>query len=158
MKVWVIACASVVVLLTAGCQKKAEPSAGVDDGWHPFGPPHGRFLGLGIYSPGDAWAKRVDAGETKDERAAKPLDDQAIFVVIDSATGEVRACGDMTGYCIGMNPWRSALVAVQVAPLRLSEHVKPDGPNMTIEVEPKASKPQNKTDPPKDPPTPDSAN
>ena len=119
---------------------------------------HGRYGAVGIYGPSKQWTRLVGARASKDPQAAQLIDDQVIIVVQDTATGEVRACGDLTGYCIGMNPWRSALVAVQVAPLRLSEHVKPDGPNMTIEVEPKASKPQNKTDPPKDPPTPDSAN
>ena len=27
------------------------------------------------------------------------------IVVVDSQTGEIRQCGNLSGHCIGMNPW-----------------------------------------------------
>ena len=79
---------------------------------------HGRYVGVGIYAPTRPWTQMV-AQKTSDRGAATLADDQAIIVVTDSVTGEVRACGDMTGYCIAMNPWR---VGSQTAPVKLAEH------------------------------------
>jgi len=61
--------------------------------------------------------------------AARTIDDQAIIVVEDSDTGEVRACGDLTGYCISMNPWKGELAGAQLVPIRLTEHVSPPKPD-----------------------------
>ena len=59
-----------------------------------------------------------------DASAAKLVDDEAIIVVTDSATGEIRACGDLSGYCVGMNPWRTALTKEQSSPVKLTAHQK----------------------------------
>lgn len=83
---------------------------------------HGRYVGIGIYTPGTAWTKMVAVGAPQSTPAARPIDDQAIIVVTDSDTGEIRACGDLTGYCIGMNPWNKALVPSRTAPIGLTEH------------------------------------
>jgi len=72
------------------------------------------------------WTKLVRTQQSNDPQTAQPIDDQVIIVVQDSATGEVRACGDLTGYCVGMNPWKSALVSAQIAPLKLIEHRPPE--------------------------------
>ena len=48
------------------------------------------------------------------------MDDQAVIVVQNSLTGDVRACGDMTGYCVGMNPW--AQRPGQLTPVSLTDH------------------------------------
>jgi hypothetical protein len=61
--------------------------------------------------------------------AARTIDDQVIIVVEDTETGEVRACGDLTGYCIGMNPWKKMLGSSQMVPINLTEHMAP--PNDT---------------------------
>jgi hypothetical protein len=90
---------------------------------------HGRYNGIGIYSPSRQWTKLVASQQPTDPQVARPIDDQVIIVVQDSATGEVRACGDLTGYCIGMNPWKTALVSAQIAPLKLTEHRSPDPPD-----------------------------
>jgi hypothetical protein len=66
---------------------------------------------------------------------ARPIDDQVVIVVADSHTGELRACGDLTGYCIGFNPWRQPLAAAQTAPIQLVAHVQPNDPNLTVEVD-----------------------
>ena len=72
----------------------------------------------------------------KDSKAAQPIDDQAIIVVSDSETGELRACGDLTGYCIGFNPWKQPLSSAQQTPIVLTAHVEPDDPAMTVQVGP----------------------
>ena len=64
---------------------------------------HGRYAGVGLYGPSKQWTRLIANQQTKDPQAARPIDDQVIIVVQDSATGEVRACGDLTGYSIGMN-------------------------------------------------------
>lgn len=86
---------------------------------------HGRYVGIGIYTPEEQWTKMVGADAQKSTDAARTLDDQAIIVVEDSETGEIRACGDLTGYCIGTNPWKKMLAASQVMPINLTEHVMP---------------------------------
>jgi hypothetical protein len=53
-------------------------------------------------------------------RRPSPGDDQAIIVVVDSATGEIRSCGDLSGYCIGQNPWKKPLASGQGAPVALA--------------------------------------
>ena len=90
---------------------------------------HGRYAGVGLYGPSKQWTRLIANQQTKDPQAARPIDDQVIIVVQDTATGEVRACGDLTGYCIGMNPWKTALVSAQIAPIKLTDHVAPDPPD-----------------------------
>jgi hypothetical protein len=86
---------------------------------------HGRYVGVGLYNPTRQWTRMVHAQAPKDDTLAKPIDDQVVIVVADSATGELRACGDLTGYCIGMNPWEHALGASQTAPIQLTAHAPP---------------------------------
>jgi hypothetical protein len=129
-----LAILAVTGLALSGCIKKSAD--GVDQTY-----PHGRYSGVGIYGPSRQWTKLIGAQQAKDPQLAQPIDDQVIIVVQDSATGEVRACGDLTGYCIGMNPWKTALVSAQIAPLRLSEHRAPDEPDATVELTAKAPKP-----------------
>jgi hypothetical protein len=84
----------------------------------------GRYAGVGIYAPGAGWARQM-AGGGAATTAARLEDDEAVIVVIDSQTGEVRACGDLSGYCIGMNPWNAALAKPQQTPVGLSAHARP---------------------------------
>lgn len=51
---------------------------------------------------------------------ARLSDDEHVVVVVDSLTGEIRQCGDLSGYCVGMNPWAKPLGALQTAPVRLA--------------------------------------
>jgi hypothetical protein len=85
---------------------------------------------------GSKWTRMVLAQQPNDDHAARQIDDQVVIVVADSVSGELRACGDLTGYCIGMNPWRKPLLASQIPPIPLSAHAQPDDPNMTVEVGP----------------------
>jgi hypothetical protein len=89
-------------------------------------PAHGRYVGVGLYNPTKQWTRMVHAQAPKDDTEARPVDDQVVIVVADTATGELRACGDLTGYCIGMNPWEHALAASQIAPIQLKAHVLSD--------------------------------
>jgi hypothetical protein len=111
MKKLVIIVVAVAVGL-GGCVKKsadAENDASA----------HGRYSGIGTYVAGRLWQKMVVA-DNKDQTAAKLLDDDQIIVVVDSHTGEIRQCGNLSGYCIGMNPWTSH--AAQNAPVKLTIH------------------------------------
>jgi hypothetical protein len=97
-----------------GCLKPDAPAASDS--------PHGRYVGVGIYSPREAWTHILDAQQAKESAAARQIDDQAIIVVEDSKTGEVRACGDLTGYCVGMNPWGAPLPLARRTPISVSVH------------------------------------
>src|SRR5258708_7014775 len=91
----IAAIASLASLSLAAC-KPADwsPLSGAEQ--------HGRYLGVGIYGPGKPWTRMVADQTSKSDAVARPIDDQVIIVVADSQTGELRACGDLTGYCIGM--------------------------------------------------------
>ena len=92
----------VLALATAlgGCQGGA-PSASGDSGHH------GRYEGVGVYTPGDSWA-RIIADAAPAPATNRLADDEAVIVTEDSTTGEVRACGDLSGYCVGFYPWQGA--------------------------------------------------
>jgi len=57
-----------------------------------------------------------------DPAAATIADDEHVIVVIDSHTGEVRQCGDHSGYCVAMNPWNGAGSGVPALPAKLVKH------------------------------------
>ena len=120
------------LLVLGGC----KPAA--DTNWWGGSAPetHGRYVGVGIYGPGKQWTRLVATQHQADDAVARPIDDQVILVVADSATGEIRACGDLTGYCIGMNPWTRPLLGPETSPIKLTSHVLPDDPNLTVEVSP----------------------
>jgi hypothetical protein len=115
MKVRIIAAASLAALGLTGCGKSAPQSP-------PVPPAHSRYAGVGIYSPGEAWSKLAAEHESAAPAAAHTRDDEAVIVVVDGQTGEVRECGDLSGYCVGMNPWKTALSGAQVAPVPLHAH------------------------------------
>jgi hypothetical protein len=119
--------ALLVALSSAGC-KQAN--------WAPVSntASHGRYLGVGIYGPGKSCTRIVANQTPNSDVVARPIDDQVIIVVADSLTGELRACGDLTGYCIGMNPWNKQLLSTQIAPIDLTGHAQPEAPDMTVEV------------------------
>jgi hypothetical protein len=56
-----------------------------------------------------------------DPAAAKLEDDEHIIVVMDSHTGEVRQCGDHSGYCVAMNPWAGDGSRMRL-PVKLTKH------------------------------------
>jgi hypothetical protein len=83
---------------------------------------HGRYVGVGIYPAGQMWSQVVVANAPKDAAASRSSDDEQVIVVVDSATGELRQCGNLSGYCVGMNPWRGKLAPSQIAPVPLTRH------------------------------------
>jgi hypothetical protein len=108
-----------IVLLVAataltGCQKATE-------GLGSAGGPRGRYLGVGHFAPGPMWSQ-LAAPAPKTPSAARLADDEQVIVVIDSQTGEVRQCGNLSGFCIGMKPWAAALPAAQLAPAQVAKH------------------------------------
>ena len=128
----VIAALSLAALGLWGCSRSG---LGADQ---PGG--RGAYTGVGIYGPSRQWTKLIANQQFKDPEAARAIDDQVIIVVQNSVTGEVRACGDLTGYCIGMNPWTAPLLGARVAPVRLSEHRAPDEPDVTVNLSAKPEK------------------
>ena len=98
--------------VVGGCVKRADDGAALHGG---------RYLGVGVYSAGALWRKLVTA-DNKDAAAAKLSDDDEVIVVVDSHTGELRQCGNLTGYCVVMNPWQTPAGASQRAPAKLTIH------------------------------------
>lgn len=81
---------------------------------------HGRYLGVGTYPAGHLWPYLAGAPEPADKAKARLADDEHVIVVVDSQTGEVRQCGDMSGYCVTLNPWRAP---AEPAPAALAKHL-----------------------------------
>ncbi len=115
MRHWNIAVAVVAAMGLCGCDKSAEGTLGGSNR-------HDRYLGVGVYPAGQMWSRMVVANAPKDAASAKTNDDEQVIVVIDSKTGELRECGNLTGYCVGMNPWTNPLTTTQHAPIRLTKH------------------------------------
>jgi hypothetical protein len=130
MRCWI---PSVVALLCTlgGCARAPFAASGPDH--H-----NGRYAGVGVYSPSTQWANVIAATRSADPAAARPGDDQAIIVVQDTRTGDLRACGDLTGYCVGMNPWKTTLTMAQVAPVKLTAHASETVERAAAPSEPKA--------------------
>lgn len=104
--------ATLALLLLAGCGKMvtAEPDG---DG--------GRYRGIGIATPGDQWKKLADAPKPSNAKLARLSDDDYVVFVTDSRTGEVRECGNRTGFCIRFQPWQHP---APLAPLSLTSHAR----------------------------------
>ena len=107
-RIIVVAAASVAL---AGCDRTHDRA--------PHGPGQGRYLGVGIYDAGPMWQELSAVEPAKDAKAATLADDSEIIVVVDSVTGEVRQCGNLSARCIGMNPWRGSAGAM---PAPLARH------------------------------------
>ena len=102
----------VLAVLLAGC------------GPHLANAPHrgeGRFQGIGIGPAGDAWRKLADAPKPVSAKTANLADDDYLIVVTDTVTGEVRECGDRSGFCIQLRPWDKPAPST---PLLVTEHTK----------------------------------
>lgn len=106
---------AVAATCLGGCQKAANAQLGA-------AAHHGRYVGIGLYTPGQMWSQMVVATQPKEAAAARTNDDEQVIVVIDSDTGEIRQCGNLSGYCVSTNPWRKPLVPTQNAPITLGKH------------------------------------
>ncbi len=115
MKRIILGGATLALLVLAGCGKPQSDSLSTH---------HGRYVGIGIYPTGDLWQRMTTAAPAADANpdAARLSDDQQVIVVVDSDTGEIRQCGNFSGYCVGSNPWTKALVSQQQQPVALTAH------------------------------------
>jgi len=104
-----------MALSVSGCRRLADDDPAGQAG-------RTGYVGIGIYAPSVAWQRLVQgkAQANPNPASARTVDDQAVIVVQNSRTGDIRACGDMTGYCIGMNPW--AKPPGQITPVSLAAH------------------------------------
>lgn len=98
----------------SSCGRPVENSAGMAG--------KGRYVGVGHYAPGRMWSQIVRGDGPSNAAAAKASDDEQVIIVMDSNTGELRQCGNLSGFCIGMNPWSKPLSAAQTAPLAVAKH------------------------------------
>ena len=99
-----------IACLLVGCDRHDSTASGLKS--------RGRYAGIGTYDAGRLW-QQIVAPDPKDPAAAKLADDEHVIVVLDSHTGEVRQCGDHSGYCVAMNPWSTGSAA---APVKLVKH------------------------------------
>jgi hypothetical protein len=92
----------VALLALAGCKREAaadnEMGGGPDEA--------GRYSGVGIYPADSLWNEIEGAEAANDAQAARLDDDSQVIVLVDRRTGEVRQCGNRSGFCVAMNPWR----------------------------------------------------
>jgi hypothetical protein len=127
MRRYLIAAMVVLAFGASACRKAGAADAASDAVCDPAGRagPTG-YVGVGIYTPSVSWQRLVEASAPTSEQAApnpalaRKIDDQVVIVVQNSRTGDIRACGDMTGYCVGMNPW--AKPPGQLTPVSLTDH------------------------------------
>jgi hypothetical protein len=110
----VLGIATLSVLVLSGCQKSGFDQIGASG--------HGRYVGVGHYSPGLMWLQIAHADQPKDPAGSRISDDDQIIIVMDSNTGEVRQCGNLSGVCVAMNPWSKPVAASQTAPVLLAKH------------------------------------
>jgi Prokaryotic membrane lipoprotein lipid attachment site len=107
-----ILCTATAVVVLAGCNRPVGASSGSEA--------HGRYASAGIYPAGRMWSQIASVTAPKEAATAKLGDDEQIIVVLDSQTGELRQCGNISGYCVGMNPWAKSVPAT--APLAVAKH------------------------------------
>ena len=115
MRIGIIAVSAMAAIGLAGCQPKNGGAA-----WAPHGT--GRYAGIGVDPTGMQWSKIAVSSRSQDPAAARTSDDEHVIVVVDSQTGEIRQCGNLSGYCIGLNPWSKALGSSETEPVRLTAH------------------------------------
>lgn len=118
------------MLLLAGCQKaeeRADELAGGKPGHR------GRFVGAGIYTPHRMWSQLTRPASSPDSSAATLEDDEQVIVVVDTATGEIRQCGNLSGHCLSMNPWAARREGAPVLKhaLQLDEEAQREAERMT---------------------------
>ena len=97
-------------IAVTGCTAKEEATAITTEG---------RYQGVGVYDAGAGWARIAVPPAQEVSAKATRADDDHVIVVSDSQTGEVRQCGDLSGYCITLNPWTQTLDATRAAPVTL---------------------------------------
>ncbi|HEX5181621.1 MAG TPA: hypothetical protein VFW19_00580 [Allosphingosinicella sp.] len=104
------------LLLLGGCGSHS----GEGGGSHM--PRHGRYAGIGVFDTGPLWSKMAVPKQDAAQRTATTADDEHVIVVVDTDSGEVRECGDLSGYCTSLNPWTSVIAPAQKTPVPLTAH------------------------------------
>jgi hypothetical protein len=107
-----IAICALSALLLAACQRTDLASP---DGLRRSG----RYAGVGLYPAGRMWRELRQAAQ--DPAAAQLQDDEQVIVVVDSRTGVLRQCGNLSGYCVAMDPWSAPAAR---APAALAKHAE----------------------------------
>jgi len=107
-------CVLAIVCLLSGCGDAAEVAPSTSK-------TSGRYAGIGTYDAGRLWAEMEGSEASPEPKMARLEDDEHVIVVIDSHTGEVRQCGDYSGFCVTMNPWTGQGSRTH-APVRLGKH------------------------------------
>lgn len=80
---------------------------------------HGRYSGVGVFSAGKMWAHLKTGDVSRDLDSATVKDDESIIVIMDGKTGEVRECGNFSGFCTSIQPWTRV---VSSTPTKLDAH------------------------------------
>ena len=99
----------------SGCNQREDAMSG------PGSKSPGRYAGIGTFSAGRLWRDIAGTATPADTATAKLEDDEHVIVVIDSHTGEVRQCGNHSGFCVAMNPW-AGQGSRSAAPVKLKKH------------------------------------
>ena len=116
-----------LMILVTGCNSQPDSASAP-------GRAAGRYAGIGVFDAGRLWAQM--AGSPKaDGPAARIADDEHVIVVVDSHTGEIRQCGDHSGYCVATNPWSASAVGL---PVKLAKHAADLAAEDKMAVEDKA--------------------
>lgn len=120
-------------LALTGCNRSELTGSGTGHG-------AGRYAGVGLYQADRMW-KQLAGPTPKESAAARIADDSYVIVAIDSRTGELRQCGNLSGRCIGMNPWSTAITQAQLAPATLVKHAEQLDAEALSETNPASSAP-----------------
>ena len=80
----------------------------------------GRYSGIGTFEAGRLWSQ-IKRPVTGTDDKARLDDDEHVIVVVDTHSGEIRQCGDHSGFCVKMNPWSNDS-AVPATPVSLEKH------------------------------------
>ena len=107
-----VALLSLALVVLGGCHRGSY--------WNEAGN-RGRYQGVGLYNADRMWAHLAGVSAPIDHAAARLTDDTQVIVVVDSQTGELRQCGNLSGHCVGMNPWAGQ---VRPTPQLLSKHAE----------------------------------
>ena len=120
----------VVGLTLGGCKRAASIDDAMDSEPSVH---HGRFAGVGLYGADHGWAHLAGAPKPADKAVATTADDTMVIVTVDAATGEIRQCGNLSGHCIAMNPWRGKLAPQQAEPVSVTARQDATGNSVAVE-------------------------
>jgi len=70
------------------------------------------------------WRQIARPAPAANAASATLRDDEQVIVMLDSNTGELRQCGNLSGFCTAMTPWANALPAAAHAPAALVKHAE----------------------------------